>query len=43
VLASLPEASPDAVHAVTAALSGGEPALTCGAVSYPADGARSTS
>jgi DNA-binding NtrC family response regulator len=38
VLVLLPEASPDAVHAVAAALSGGEPALTCGAVSYPADG-----
>src|SRR5262245_50751625 len=38
VLVLLPEASPDAVHAVAAALSGGEPALTCGTVNYPADG-----
>ncbi|HMG21834.1 MAG TPA: sigma 54-interacting transcriptional regulator, partial [Kofleriaceae bacterium] len=39
VLVSLPEASPEAVHALAAALSGGDPPLTCGAVSYPADGA----
>jgi DNA-binding NtrC family response regulator len=39
VLVALPEATPDAVHAVAQALSGGEPPLVCGAVSFPADGA----
>jgi two-component system response regulator AtoC len=38
VLVSLPEASPDAVGAVAQALSGGDPPLVCGAVSFPADG-----
>ena len=35
---SLPEAAPEAVQALAAALAGGEPALTCGAVRFPADG-----
>jgi two-component system, NtrC family, response regulator AtoC len=39
VLVALPEAAPEAAHALAASLAGGEPALTCGAVSYPADGA----
>ncbi|HET9620923.1 MAG TPA: sigma 54-interacting transcriptional regulator [Kofleriaceae bacterium] len=39
VLVALPEATPEMVRAVTAALSGGEPALVCGAVTYPGDGA----
>jgi DNA-binding NtrC family response regulator len=38
VLVSLPEATPEMVHALVAALSGGEPPLVCGSVSYPADG-----
>ncbi len=38
VLISLPEATPEAVQELAAALSGGEPPLTCGAVSFPADG-----
>jgi two-component system, NtrC family, response regulator AtoC len=38
VLVALPEATPEAVHALAAALSGGDPPLTCGAVSFPADG-----
>jgi len=38
VLVSLPEATPDAVHALAAQLSGGDPPLVCGAVSFPADG-----
>ncbi|TMQ14242.1 MAG: FHA domain-containing protein [Deltaproteobacteria bacterium] len=38
VLVSLPEATPEAVHAVADQLSGGDPPLVCGAVSFPADG-----
>jgi DNA-binding NtrC family response regulator len=38
VLVALPEATPDAVHALAAQLSGGDPPLVCGAVSFPADG-----
>jgi two-component system, NtrC family, response regulator AtoC len=38
VLVSLPEATPEAVRTLMASLDGGEPALTCGAVSFPADG-----
>jgi two-component system response regulator AtoC len=39
VLVALPEATPEALHALTQALSGGDPPLSCGAVSFPADGA----
>ena len=38
VLVALPEATPDAVHALASQLSGGDPPLVCGAVSFPADG-----
>jgi DNA-binding NtrC family response regulator len=38
VLVSIPEATPEAVHALAAQLSGGDPPLVCGAVSFPADG-----
>jgi DNA-binding NtrC family response regulator len=38
VLVSLPEATPEAVHALTAELTGGDPPLSCAAVAYPADG-----
>jgi two-component system, NtrC family, response regulator AtoC len=38
VLVSLPEATPDAVQPLVATLGGGEPALTCRVVSFPADG-----
>jgi two-component system response regulator AtoC len=38
VLVSLPEATPEAVRALMSELTGGEPPLTCGAVTFPADG-----
>jgi two-component system, NtrC family, response regulator AtoC len=38
VLVALPEATPDAVRALVATLSGGDPPLLCGAASFPADG-----
>ena len=38
VLVLLPEATAEAVHGLVAALSGGDPALVCSAVSYPGDG-----
>ncbi len=38
VLVALPEATPEAVHGLAAQLSGGDPPLVCGAVSFPADG-----
>jgi two-component system response regulator AtoC len=38
VLALLPEATAEAVQGLVAGLSGGDPALVCGAVSYPGDG-----
>jgi len=38
VLVSLPEATPEAVQAFATSLSGGDPPLVCGAVSFPADG-----
>jgi two-component system response regulator AtoC len=38
VLVSLPEASPQAVQALVQELSGGDPPLTCGAVTFPHDG-----
>jgi two-component system, NtrC family, response regulator AtoC len=38
VLVSLPVATAEAAQALAATLSGGEPPLTCGAVSFPADG-----
>ncbi len=38
VLVSLPEATPDAVQTLAAALTGGTPVLACSAVMFPADG-----
>ena len=38
VLVALPEVSRDAVRALAAELTGGEPRLACNVVSYPADG-----
>ena len=38
VLVSLPEAMPEAVQKLIAELSGGDPPLSCGAVTFPADG-----
>ena len=38
VLIALPEATPEAVQELAAALAGGDPPLACGAVSFPADG-----
>jgi DNA-binding NtrC family response regulator len=38
VLVALPEATPEAVQALAAVLSGGDPPLSCGAVGFPADG-----
>jgi two-component system, NtrC family, response regulator AtoC len=38
VLVSLPEATPDLLHALVGELSGGEPTLACNAVMFPADG-----
>jgi DNA-binding NtrC family response regulator len=38
VLVALPEATPEAIRALADALSGGDPPLSCGAVSFPADG-----
>jgi DNA-binding NtrC family response regulator len=38
VLVSVPEATPDAVRALIAQLSGGDPPLACTAVLYPKDG-----
>ena len=38
VLVSLPEATPESVQALVSMLGGGDPHLTCGAVSFPADG-----
>jgi len=38
VLVSLPEATPEMVQSLAAALTGGQPALACSAVMFPADG-----
>ena len=38
VLVSVPEAAPEAVRTLIAALSGGDPPLSCSAVTYPGDG-----
>ena len=38
VLVSLPEATPEAVRGLVAALSGGDPPLSCSAVMFPGDG-----
>ena len=38
VLVALPEASPQVVQALVTELTGGDPPLTCSAVSFPADG-----
>jgi DNA-binding NtrC family response regulator len=38
VLVALPEATPEAAYALAVQLGGGDPPLTCGAVSFPADG-----
>ncbi|HWU88172.1 MAG TPA: FHA domain-containing protein, partial [Kofleriaceae bacterium] len=38
VLVSVPEATPDGVRGLVAALSGGEPPLSCSAVMFPGDG-----
>jgi DNA-binding NtrC family response regulator len=38
VLVSVPEATPEAVSGLCAALSGGDPPLSCSAVMYPGDG-----
>jgi two-component system, NtrC family, response regulator AtoC len=38
VLISLPEATPELIHALANELGGGVPPLSCGAVSYPKDG-----
>jgi hypothetical protein len=43
VLISLPEATPEAVQALAASLAGGDPPLSCGAVSSPPTVARSRS
>jgi len=39
VLVALPEATPDAVHALATTLAAGDPPLVCGAAGFPADGA----
>ncbi|HUJ61505.1 MAG TPA: sigma 54-interacting transcriptional regulator [Kofleriaceae bacterium] len=38
VLIAVPEATPEAVQALCAVLSGGDPALACAAVTFPGDG-----
>jgi two-component system, NtrC family, response regulator AtoC len=38
VLVALPEATPEAIRALAGSLSGGDPPLSCGAVSFPGDG-----